>query len=106
MYNNRVRDFTTVLAFNTTTVEDIGMSGEREPRIFSKAVKEAELDDKTAADIFNAEFGIRNAESNNPALSVRTATIETAKAAIDNGADVVYVGGVPAGCTLDAHRVY
>ena len=92
LYNNRVRDFTTVLAVNQTTVEDIGLSGEREPKVFSRAVKEADIDDKAAIEIFNAESGIRRTESK-PELSVRVATVESAKAAIDNGADVVYIGG-------------
>ena len=93
LYNNRVRDFTTVLAFNKMTAEDIGWSGEREPRIFSKAVKEADINDSTAAEIFNESEPIYADSSNNPKLSVRVATIETAKAALDSGADVVYIGG-------------
>ena len=91
LYNNRVRDFTTVLALGRLTSDDIGLSGEREPRIFSRAVKEADIDDKAAADIFNTSEPINSNDKTK--LSIRVATIESAKAALDNGADAVYVGG-------------
>ena len=91
LYDNRVRDFTTVLALGRLTPDDIGWSGEREPRIFSKAVKEADIDDKSADEIFDSSEPINS--NDKPKLSVRVATIESAKAALDNGADLVYVGG-------------
>ena len=92
MYDNRARDFSTVFAFGQTTSKDIGLTGEREPRFFSKAVVEPSFDDKSAAEIFNSEFAIRNAELK-PILSVRAGNIDSAKAAVENGADVVYIGG-------------
>ena len=92
LYDNRARDFSTVFALGQTTSEDIGWSGEREPRFFSKAVVEPSVDDKAAADIFNEESAIKNTESK-PILSVRISTLEAAKAALNESADVVYVGG-------------
>ncbi|MBR2179316.1 MAG: U32 family peptidase [Selenomonadaceae bacterium] len=93
LYNNRVRDFTTVLAFSRMSANDIGWSGEREPKVFSRAVKEADIDDKSAAEIFDISVPINSDTNKKPRLSIRVATVESAKAALDNGADVVYVGG-------------
>ena len=92
LFDNRARDFTTTCAFGNLTSKDIGITGEREPRFFSKAVVEPSLDDKSAAEIFNSEEPIKF-DGTKPILSVRVAAIESARAAIDNGADVVYVGG-------------
>ena len=92
LYDNRARDFTTAFAFGQTTSEDIGWSGEREPKFFSKAIIEPDLNDKSAAEIFNSEQAIQKSESK-PKLSVRVATLASAKAAFNSGADVVYVGG-------------
>lgn len=89
LYENRARDFTTTFAFGHPTKKDIGFTGEREPRFFSDAVKEAGLQDK----ILLAEPDIAKENAPHRTLSVRVNTLESAKAAVDNGADVVYVGG-------------
>ena len=91
LYDNRVRNFTTSFTLNKPSTRDIGLTGEREPRFFSKAMPEARLDDQNAADIFNSERSIQ--ASSKPQLSVKVSTVEAAKAAVDNGADVIYVGG-------------
>ena len=91
IYDNRVRNFTTSFALNKPSKRDIGLTGLREPRFFSKAISEPRLDDKNAAAIFDSERAIRS--STTPQLSVRVSTVEQAKAAVDNGADVVYIGG-------------
>ncbi|MBF1682486.1 MAG: U32 family peptidase, partial [Selenomonas artemidis] len=89
LYDNRVRDYTTTFAFGQPTAVDIGMTGEREPRFFSKAVEEAGFDD----DVLRAEEPIRARELSEHRLSVRVGTPAAARAAIDAGADTVYVGG-------------
>lgn len=89
LYENRARDFTTTFAFGHPTKKDIGFTGEREPRFFSDAVKEAGLQDK----ILLAEPDIAKDNAPHRTLAVRVNTLESAKAAVDNGADVVYVGG-------------
>ena len=92
LYDNRVRDFTTSFAFGQTTSEDIGWSGEREPKFFSKAIIEPSVDDSSAKAIFdNFKYEIKN--ESKPKLALRVATMESAKAAIDNEADIIYVGG-------------
>lgn len=92
LYENRARDFTTTFAFGHPTRKDIGTTGEREPRFFSRAIKEANVDDEKTAEIFSTEHAI-STDIMKPKLSVRVATFDSAKSAIENGADVVYVGG-------------
>ena len=89
LYDNRARDFTTTFAFGHPTKKDIGFTGEREPRFFSDAVKEAGFQD----DILNKEAPINKANAPKRKLSVRVNTLASAKAAVTNGADVIYVGG-------------
>jgi len=89
LYENRARDFTTTFAFGSPTKQDIGMTGEREPRFFSDAVKEAGFQDE----ILKKERDINKGNDAHRTLSVRVNTIDSAKAAVDNGADVIYVGG-------------
>ena len=89
LYDNRARDFTTTFAFGQPGKKDIGFPGEREPRFFSHAVKEAGFQDE----VLRQERDIEKANAPHRTLSVRVNTVESAKAAIDNGADTIYVGG-------------
>ena len=95
LYKNRVRDFTTTFAFGKPTIKDIGTTGKREPRIFSRAVVEPAFDDDAVKEIFSSERAIKATrnEKNLPKLSARVSTLESARAAIDAGADVVYLSG-------------
>lgn len=89
LYDNRARDFTTTFAFGQPGKKDIGFTGEREPRFFSHAVKEAGFQDE----VLRQERDIQKENVAHRTLSVRVNTMESAKAAIDNGADTIYVGG-------------
>lgn len=89
LYDNRARDFTTTFAFGQPGKKDIGFTGEREPRFFSHAVKEAGFQDE----VLRQERDIQKENAAHLTLSVRVNTMESAKAAIDNGADTIYVGG-------------
>ncbi len=89
LYLNRARDFTTTFAFGQPTKKDIGFDGKREPRFFSEAVKEAGFQD----DILNQESPIEKENDKKCQLSVRVNTLASAKSAIENGADRIYVGG-------------
>lgn len=89
LYDNRARDFTTTFAFGQPGKKDIGFTGEREPRFFSHAVKEAGFQDE----VLRQERDIEKENMTHRQLSVRCNTVASAKAAIDNGADTVYVGG-------------
>ena len=89
LYENRVRDYTTTFALGKPTIQDIGLSGKREPRFFSEPIKEAGLE---ADAILRDERPMRES-GKKPQLAVRCQTAEQAEAAIGNGADVVYIGG-------------
>ena len=89
LYENRARDFTTTFAFGQPTAKDIGFDGTREPRFFSEAVKEAGFQD----DILKQERPIQKENASHRTLAVRVGTPAAARAAVDAGADVVYVGG-------------
>ena len=91
LFSNRVRNFTTTFAFGAPKVSDIGLTGEREPKIFSKSVVEPNFDDDSVKEIFSSERAIKS--SKKPKLSVRISTLEAAKAVISAGADIIYVGG-------------
>ena len=88
LYENRVRDYSTCFAMDKPTNEAIGYSGKREPRFFSHATKEAELN----CDWLKAEAPIKT-DSAKPKLAVKAATPAHAKIAMENGADIVYVAG-------------
>ena len=86
----------TTFAFGKPTIKDIGTTGEREPRIFSRAVVEPSFDDAAVKEIFDSERAIKlvpSPQSPVPKLSARVSTVESARAAIENGADVIYIGG-------------
>ena len=91
-YNKRVRDFTTLFSFNKPTVKDFGLSGEREPRFFSDAIIEKNFDDSAVMKIFSEEREIKKI-SDKPSLNIRVANFESAKSAVENGANLIYVGG-------------
>lgn len=89
-YEKRVRNFTTVCAFNRPTKKDIGLSGKREPRFFSEGVIEAGFEDAAVAKNFAGEAAIAGGGA---ALSVRVGDYAGFEAAVANGAEYVYVGG-------------
>ena len=91
-YSQRVRDFTTVCAFEPPTKNDIGLSGRREPRFFSEGVVEAKFDDPAVAKNFDGEPAIKKSSAK-PELTVKVSDLDAARAAVENGADAVYVGG-------------
>ncbi len=91
-FEKRVRDFTTLCAFAPPTKKDIGLSGKREPRFFSEGVVETKFDDAGVAKIFAEAEPIKKSCAK-PDLTVRVSTLDAAKSAIANGADLIYVGG-------------
>ena len=91
-YEKRVRDFTTTFAFKPVTKNDIGLSGKREPRFFSAGVVETPFDDAEVKKIFTDEEPIKKFDAT-PKLNVRVSTLDAAKSAVENGADLIYIGG-------------
>lgn len=91
-FEKRVRKFTTLCAFEKPTKTEIGLSGKREPRFFSEGIVEPNFDDSNTAANFKSETAIKKSE-NKPELTVRVASLDAAKSAIENGANTIYVGG-------------
>ena len=89
LFENRARDFTTTFALGPTSARDIGFDGKREPRFFSEAVKEAGFQDE----ILKSERPIEKKNTEHRRLSVRVGDMASAHAAIEGGADAVYIGG-------------
>lgn len=89
----RSRDFSTCYAFGNPGASSIGYTGEREPRFFSQAVKEAGV---TAAAFLPTVLSMDSADSTKrpqPQLAVRVADLSSLTSALQNGATIVYVGG-------------
>lgn len=84
LYESRARDFSTCFALGKPDASAIGFSGEREPRFFSRAAEEPGL---------SAAFAPNEARGKAPRLAVRAADLASVRAACENGADAVYVGG-------------
>ncbi|WP_110956136.1 peptidase U32 family protein [Anaerosinus massiliensis] len=91
LYENRSRDFSTCFALGKPDSSAIGFTGEREPRFFSQAVKEASVHSLVTIKNDNAPLAI--SDNYKPNLSVRVADMKGLISACQNGADVVYVGG-------------
>ncbi|MGN0941598.1 MAG: peptidase U32 family protein, partial [Selenomonadaceae bacterium] len=90
LYDGRARDFTTAFALGKPTADDIGFDGSREPQFFSKAIKEAAIEDKAPNLI--SDFNDETDKSYHH-LAVRVRDMNGLFAACDNGADDVYIGG-------------
>ena len=89
LYENRVRDYSTCFAMDKPGSEAIGYSGKREPRFFSYAAKEADLE----CDWLKDEAPIKAKDDKKPKLIVKAATLAHARQALQNGADILIVGG-------------
>lgn len=92
-----VRDLTTGAAFHKVGLESVGATGEREPKIFSRPVMEKRLDYR---DIVNDRHAraFPHDDGNivphaTPKLTVRVRDAGSAIAAMEAGADVIYIGG-------------
>ena len=91
-YENRVRNFTTTFAFQPPTKNDIGLDGTREPKFFSAGIIEKFFDDDEVKKIFDEESPIKKFDKK-PNLNVKVSTLDAVKSAVENGADLIYVGG-------------
>ena len=110
LYNHRVREFTTSMAFTPSSANLVDTSGSREPLFLSRASKETTL---TQEDIHNNPFDsqtpethdentgkeniptlkIAAADSSHPLLSVKVASMNGLKAALEEGAERIYISG-------------
>lgn len=88
LFENRVRDYSTCFAMDKPDSRAIGYTGKREPRFFSYAAKEADLDCEWLNDL----EAIKTAD-NKPKLAIKAATLAHAREALANGANILYVAG-------------
>jgi putative protease len=87
LQERRVREFSTCMSFHNPGATSVEPRGAREPRFFSTARREREL---------NCTPSDRVAPSLNghaPRLAVRVGTPESAEAAVAAGANAIYIGG-------------
>ena len=89
LFDGRVRDYSTCFAMDKPDSRAIGYTGEREPRFFSYAAKEADLNCEWLNDL--ADINAKN--TTKPNLAVKATTIAHAREALVNGANIIYVGG-------------
>ncbi len=88
----RSRDFSTCYALGNPGASSIGYTGEREPRFFSQAVKEASI--ATTASIPTTTLSSQESvKRTQPQLAVRVACLESLTSALENGANIAYIGG-------------
>lgn len=90
LYESRSRDFSTCYALGGISGVDIGSTGQREPRFFSSAIKEAPLKSTVVA-----PFERLTAEpaAHRPQLIVKVADMNGLRQACQNGADTICIGG-------------
>lgn len=93
LYSQRIRDFSSMYAFNNPGPSSIGYGGEREPRFFSHAIREKEIKEEDIAGGIFEDLGEGSKKINHPLLSVRVGNIKGMLEAIKGGADRVYIGG-------------
>ncbi|BBO18961.1 conserved hypothetical protein [Candidatus Brocadia pituitae] len=106
LYNHRVREFTTSMAFAPASASLVDISGNREPLFLSRAAKERSL---TKEDIYHDPFELQITEDpgkentiqfqttrskiDNPLLSLKVSSMNALKSALDEGADRIYLSG-------------
>lgn len=89
LFDGRVRDYSTCFAMDKPDSRAIGYTGKREPRFFSYAAKEADLNCEWLNDLDD----INAKNTTKPNLAVKATTIAHAREALVNGANIIYVGG-------------
>ncbi len=93
LHEMRVRDLSPMYAFGNPGPASIGYTGEREPRFFSCAVKEPVLTVQDLAANPLPDPGQEKAGDSRPHLAVKAGSYPAARAALENGADIIYTSG-------------
>lgn len=90
MYKDRVRDFTTSMAFSHATSNVFDYTGSREPLFLSRGAVEKNL---TPEDLNDNPFGTSNGNpKTKKSLAVKVSTINALKKSLSAGADYIYLG--------------
>ncbi|MCP5003496.1 MAG: U32 family peptidase [Planctomycetes bacterium] len=92
LYNSRVRDFTTSMAFSHATPSSFDYEGEREPLFLSRGAVERNF---TSEELQHNPFEVSHdsQKKREKLLAVKVATSEAVKISLAAGADYVYVSG-------------
>ncbi|TVL98602.1 MAG: peptidase U32 [Candidatus Brocadia sp. WS118] len=106
LYNHRVREFTTSMAFTPASASLVDISGNRESLFLSSSAKERSL---TREDIYHDPYELHITEDpgkentfhfqttrsmiSNPRLSVKVRSMNALQSALDEGADRIYMSG-------------
>lgn len=91
--NTRVRNLSTAYAFKKPGAINIDIAGDREPRVFSKAVEEFELKSERISEAKEILKSKDICTGKKPLLAVKVNNIEALKKACDGGADLLYLAG-------------
>ncbi|KAA3606547.1 MAG: U32 family peptidase [Candidatus Scalindua sp. SCAELEC01] len=90
MYKERVRDFTTAMAFSHATSNVFDYSGSKEPLFLSRGAVEKSL---TTHDLNENPFEtVHDTPKTNTSLAVKVSTINAVRKSLNAGADYVYLG--------------
>ena len=93
MHQERVRNLSTAYAFGKPGQTNIDITGEREPKIFSKAVNEISIDDPKISQVKKVLHAKNPQNNNRLELIVKVNSLEAANKAYDAGADSIYLAG-------------
>lgn len=92
-YDNRVRNLSTAYAFKNPGSANIDITGEREPRVFSRAIEEFDIKEErvqAVKELFKVDCPKKE---NRVQLAVKVNNLESLKKACDGGADLIYMSG-------------
>lgn len=92
LVENKVRNFSTAYAFKTPGVANIELDGKTEPKVFSRATLEQEIDKKRIDEI-NKKLSAQIVSNVSPDLNVRVNDFKSLILAVDNGASSVIIPG-------------
>lgn len=92
LLENKVRNFSTAYAFKIPGITNIEIDGKTEPKVFSRAVLEQEIDKKRICEI-NEKLSKQVVSCLKPDLNVRVNDFQGFIAAADNGAEGIIIPG-------------
>lgn len=85
MTKNGIRDFSSCFAIKKARLETVGLSGAKEPKFFSRAIKETRIQES------GPETGTVRSVPNTLSLTVHVSTLETLRAALDFRPSWIYL---------------
>ncbi|TDT45760.1 peptidase U32 family protein [Fonticella tunisiensis] len=92
LYENRVRNLSTAYAFKKPGSINIDIEGKREPKVFSRAVEEFEIN-KERVEKIKSRVLPEDKKDQKTQLAVKVNSLDALKKAVDNGADILYLAG-------------